>query len=171
MSQDREQLRERFHALHYCTTCNTQPGLDPTWRWNGKAWEHRCQGVHPQVGHWEMEPLDAVALLKERDELRAQVAVLRGVLQDAFDTPWVGIDPDHVNEITRVKRGIQATLRQTSADAAQYVRGLEAALQPFAEQWAAQDEQAWLQDDQSVAVPLEYYRRARQALAAKEDRG
>jgi len=24
---------------------------DPAWRWNGDAWEHRCQGAHPQVGH------------------------------------------------------------------------------------------------------------------------
>lgn len=24
---------------------------DSSWRWNGEAWEHRCDGLHPQVGH------------------------------------------------------------------------------------------------------------------------
>lgn len=99
------------------------------------------------------------ALTKERDELRAQVARLRGVLQDAFDTPWVGSDPDHVNEVTRVKRSIQATLQETPHDAAQYVRVLEDALQYVVD--------FYYEGDLGKTLDLE---RVEKALAAKEDR-
>ncbi len=28
--------------------------FDPTWRWAGDHWQHRCRDVYPLVGHWDM---------------------------------------------------------------------------------------------------------------------
>lgn len=40
-----------------CPDCGSKPSDwgDASWRWNGENWEHRCKGVHPQVGHWVVE--------------------------------------------------------------------------------------------------------------------
>ena len=45
--------------IHYgcwrCSCCGEKKPdgwcADSAWRWNGEAWEHRCPGTHPQVGH------------------------------------------------------------------------------------------------------------------------
>lgn len=49
-----EDMREDMATVD-CPDCDSKNVLDGTWRWNGEAWEHRCHGVHPQVGHWVPE--------------------------------------------------------------------------------------------------------------------
>lgn len=42
-----------------CTACGAEienPRLDSSWRWCGE-WQHRCEGVHPQAGHFPTEPV------------------------------------------------------------------------------------------------------------------
>ena len=34
---------------------------DFAWRWNGTQWEHHCNHVHPQAGHFPAEPIGEVA--------------------------------------------------------------------------------------------------------------
>lgn len=40
-----------------CTGCGVTLAVaaDGSWRFNGKGWEHRCPGLHPQVGHLPAE--------------------------------------------------------------------------------------------------------------------
>lgn len=46
----------RFAGNWKCGSCGAElPAqiTDGSWRWKGDAWEHRCDGMHPQAGHSE----------------------------------------------------------------------------------------------------------------------
>lgn len=45
-------------------------------------------------------------------ELRAENERLRALLQEAIDTPWVGVDNAHTDVVASVKRRIYAALRE-----------------------------------------------------------
>lgn len=55
-------LKPRFTGLPttgvICEHCGSDPSQmsDSTWRCAGDHWEHRCADVHPQVGHWRVDP-------------------------------------------------------------------------------------------------------------------
>lgn len=65
-----KQMRRGFIKLEYerekhCERCGaTNTVADATWRWAGDHWQHRCKGVHPQVGHWPMDPSAEVDRLR-----------------------------------------------------------------------------------------------------------
>lgn len=42
--------------LGVCPDCGSAQNKlsDATWRFAGHGWQHRCRGVHGQVGHWDM---------------------------------------------------------------------------------------------------------------------
>lgn len=41
------------HGADECGACRAKwTAIDPSWRWNGRAWEHKCPGLHPQAGHF-----------------------------------------------------------------------------------------------------------------------
>jgi len=41
-----------------CSQCKAKIAADGSWRWNGEEWEHKCQNVHPQAGHFKQESAD-----------------------------------------------------------------------------------------------------------------
>jgi len=43
-------------AEYGCDRCHTSQD-DPSWRWNGTRWEHKCRLDHPQCGYDVMLPL------------------------------------------------------------------------------------------------------------------
>lgn len=89
---------------------------------------------------------------QERDELRAQLATTYMALLDVYET-WAE-SGSVVEPMLRAK----ALLDKTPIDAAQYVRGLEAAITE------AIDKAEWANDNDLIVQQL------RHALAAKEDR-
>lgn len=41
------------YYLSYCGSCNAPINKkDPSWRWNGICWEHKCPSNHPQLGYF-----------------------------------------------------------------------------------------------------------------------
>jgi hypothetical protein len=38
-------------AKYVCDQCGAPLSWDPSWRFNGEMWEHRCAHHHPQAGH------------------------------------------------------------------------------------------------------------------------
>ena len=39
-----------------CGTCNFELNGVNSWRWNGEHWEHRCDDLDPQIGHFRIFP-------------------------------------------------------------------------------------------------------------------
>lgn len=56
--------------------------------------------------------IDAVRELQESDdaELKAEIKLLRSLLQQAFDTLWVGMGKEHLQDITATKKAIAKAL-------------------------------------------------------------
>lgn len=44
------------HGADECGSCGAKWAIDPTWRWNGKGWEHKCPGLPAQAGHFPAKP-------------------------------------------------------------------------------------------------------------------
>ena len=41
------------YYLSYCGSCNAPINkMDPSWRWNGICWEHKCPSNHPLLGYF-----------------------------------------------------------------------------------------------------------------------
>jgi hypothetical protein len=98
-------------------------------------------------------------LTTERNELRAQVAMLRNGIEQAYRT-------ENHHKIYEILGNLK---RQTPADAAQYVRGLEAALQQILEIDDIVDGYSYDPAPHVIKhTPVEMWRIAFNALARKE---
>jgi len=53
----KQRLERAMFAGTYCVRCGSSDTFDPSWRWNGETWEHRCRDLHPQVGHTVVDPI------------------------------------------------------------------------------------------------------------------
>lgn len=43
-------LEEAYMKARRCENCGAVVNGDPSWRWNGSVWEHRCLNTLPQAG-------------------------------------------------------------------------------------------------------------------------
>lgn len=58
----------------FCPHCKSTSILVGSWRFNGEAWEHRCDDMPPQAGHFVIDLKAAwEELEQERDEQKRRV--------------------------------------------------------------------------------------------------
>lgn len=117
-----------------------------------KVWRERALDAESNL-----ETLEAnhAQLLKERDELRAQVATLKYGIERAYGS-------NH-NRVYAVLHDLRK--EHTTIVGAQYIRGLEAALQSFIEAYYKGIDL----DNETMMRPM--IKQAEQSLATKEGQG
>jgi protein gp37 len=51
-----------------CTCCGAALDMDPSWRWAGDQWEHKCPDIDPNAGHFDASPQRSISLAIIGDE-------------------------------------------------------------------------------------------------------